>query len=94
MKYYNVTEPEMSELSTLGSFTSLFLSLATFLFGMSWDVGVALSDVAMSPVHRAFVSGIQWPILAGAAICLLLSFGLMFQHSKKGSQIRGATDFS
>lgn len=93
MKYYNVTQGEMTELSTLGGLVTFFVALGTFLAGMSWDMGLTLGTATLEGTQKATLQALQTPTIIGAAVCILLAVGLGIWRIIRGFTIRGETRF-
>lgn len=93
MRYYAITKGEMTELSTLGGLTTFFIAIGTFLAGMSWDMGLALSTASLEKTQQITLQAIQPATITGAVGCLLIALGLGIWRLVRGAAIRSETRF-
>ncbi|MEX1179864.1 MAG: hypothetical protein WEB63_03495 [Cucumibacter sp.] len=94
MKYYNVNDSDLAQLSTFGGLASWSFALGALLVGTSFDL---VKDLAMgaapSVTTKAFWEGVQWPLAAFGGIFLLIALLLTLMRWSKANAVKKETKF-
>lgn len=93
MKFYEVSSPELSELSAYSGFMTLFIGLGSISLGFTWDIWFAIISGGIDAAQIPALRGLQSGALLGTVLFYVIATVLFFIRKNRAAEIKSQTKF-